>query len=166
MVDAEDTYKLLHEHATNSQNKSNKIERSKSMPSLTRRKRERISTKCSSPVPNQHIHLRPPYRPLWSSRQDVPAHHNHNHHQEKTYLGTRRLLESRSGLPEGSSDDGLRTHGGDVVGGKWKQTNSLVCPSKRSLSLNFRRIEDRRRIPRSLFLRRIIIFVRQSPLPA
>ena len=45
---------LSYAHVVKSQNKPNKIERSKSMPSLTRRKRERISTTYSWPVPN-HI---------------------------------------------------------------------------------------------------------------
>ena len=151
MATKDDVY-TTYVHIVKSQNKPNVVERSKSMPSLTRRKRERISTTYSWPVPNQNIHLRPPYRPLWSSRQDVPAHHNHHRHQEKTYLGTRRLLESRSGLPEGSSDDGLRTHGGDQMLWKMETTNISVCPSTASTSEGSTR------------LRSCMIFLRQSPL--
>lgn len=114
MATKDDVYTTI----VKSQNKPNVVEWSKSMPSLTRRKRERE---------NQHHKLvagaKSAHTPSSSipsalvAAQDVPAHHDHHHHQEKTYLGTRRLLESRPGLPEGSSDDGLRTGAhGCVVG--------------------------------------------------
>lgn len=79
-------------------------------------------------MPN-HKHLRPPYiPPALVAAQDVPGNHNHHHHQEKTYLGTRRLLESRSGLPEGSSDDGLRTGAHGVALWPWEME---ICRSVR-----------------------------------